>query len=49
MSCQPKSVTISRKADRWYVSFKIEVEANPTPKIYPVVGVDLGIKVRIVG
>lgn len=44
MSCQPKSVTITRKADRWYVSFKIEVEANPTPKIYPVVGVDLGIK-----
>jgi putative transposase len=40
----PKSVTISRQADRWFVSFKIETEPKPTLKIVDVVGVDLGIK-----
>src|SRR4028118_1693508 len=39
----PKSVTISRTADRWFVSFKIEVEPIVTEKNVDVVGVDLGI------
>ncbi len=39
----PKSVTISRHADRWFVSFKIEVESTVTPKSVARVGVDLGI------
>jgi putative transposase len=41
---KPKNVTISRKADRWYISFKIEIEPTNTPKTWDVVGVDLGIK-----
>ncbi|MHC5937533.1 RNA-guided endonuclease InsQ/TnpB family protein [Nostoc sp.] len=41
---QPKGVTISRTANRWYISFRIEVEQADTPKIIDVVGVDLGIK-----
>jgi len=41
---QPKSVTISRTADRWFISFKLEYEPINRPKAYPVVGVDLGIK-----
>ena len=40
----PKSVTISKKADRWFVSFKIETESQITEKSVDVVGVDLGIK-----
>ncbi len=40
----PKSVTISRKADRWFISFKIERETQITEKSVDVVGVDLGIK-----
>jgi len=40
----PKSVTISRTADRWFISFKIETEPVNLEKSYPVVGVDLGIK-----
>jgi putative transposase len=40
----PKNVTISRKADQWFVSFKIEVTEENTPKIREKVGVDLGIK-----
>lgn len=39
----PKSVTISRHADRWFISFKIEVEPTQTPKSVECVGVDLGI------
>lgn len=39
-----KNVRISRKADRWFVSFKIEVEIQPTVKCFGKVGVDLGIK-----
>lgn len=39
----PKNVTISRKADKWFVSFKIEVESVNTPKTREKVGVDLGI------
>ena len=41
---KPKSVTISRKADGWFISFKIEVEPNPTHKAVETVGVDLGVK-----
>jgi putative transposase len=39
----PKSVTISRTADRWFVSFKIEVEPTITEQKVDVVGVDLGV------
>ena len=39
----PKSVTISRHADRWFISFKVEVEFTVTPKAVECVGVDLGI------
>ncbi len=41
---KPKSVTISRKADEWFISFKIEVEPNLTHKAVETVGVDLGVK-----
>ncbi len=41
---QPKSVTISRQGDNWFISYKIEVESKSTPKKVDVVGVDLGIK-----
>ena len=41
---KPKSVTISRKADHWFISFKIEVEPKPTHKAVDTVGVDLGVK-----
>ncbi|MBN3923127.1 RNA-guided endonuclease TnpB family protein [Nostoc sp. NMS4] len=40
---QPKSVTISRQADRWFISFRFEVESTPTPKAVEFVGVDLGV------
>ena len=40
----PKSVTISRKAGRWFVSFKVETELQNTEKSEDVVGVDLGVK-----
>lgn len=41
---KPKNVTISRQANRWFISFKIEVEPVNTPKTKDVVGVDLGVK-----
>ncbi|MFY7804339.1 MAG: RNA-guided endonuclease InsQ/TnpB family protein [Limnoraphis robusta] len=41
---KPKSVTISRQADRWFISFSFEVEPMSTPKTVNVVGVDLGVK-----
>ena len=41
---KPKNVTISRKADRWFISFRVEVEPEHTPKSVEKVGVDLGIK-----
>lgn len=41
---KPKTVTIVRQADRWFVSFKIEVKPQDTPKLHQIVGVDLGIK-----
>lgn len=40
---KPKSVTISRQADRWFISFRFEVETQNTEHT-DVVGVDLGIK-----
>ena len=40
----PKTITVTRTADRWFVSFKIEVEVKNTPKSHDVVGVDLGVK-----
>jgi putative transposase len=39
----PKSVAISRHADRWFISFKVEVEPTQTHKSVECVGVDLGI------
>ncbi|MGL5192360.1 MAG: RNA-guided endonuclease InsQ/TnpB family protein [Chroococcales cyanobacterium] len=41
---QPNSFTISRTADRWFISWKIEVEPTNEPKTHAVVGVDLGVK-----
>jgi putative transposase len=41
---EPKNVTISRKADRWYISYRIEVEPQTIPKQLETVGVDLGVK-----
>ena len=40
----PKSVTINRQADRWFVSFKREVNSQTQTDILPIVGVDLGVK-----
>ncbi|MDY7006850.1 MAG: RNA-guided endonuclease TnpB family protein [Cyanobacteriota bacterium] len=40
----PKSVTISRKANRWFVSLKVERESQNTEKSVLLVGVDLGVK-----
>ncbi|EQD33852.1 transposase, is605 family, orfb [mine drainage metagenome] len=38
------SATVSREADRWYVSLTVEVERNdPQPVEGPVVGIDLGL------
>jgi putative transposase len=39
-----KNVTISRSADKWFISFKIEVKLVNTLKAVDVVGVDLGVK-----
>jgi putative transposase len=41
---KPKSFTISRTADRWFISWKIEIEPTNEPKAVPAVGVDLGVK-----
>lgn len=35
---------ISRKADRWFIAFKYEIEQAVTPPDSPTVGVDIGIK-----
>jgi putative transposase len=40
----PKNVTISKRAGDWYISFKIDVEPQATPKVRERIGVDLGIK-----
>ncbi len=39
---KPKSFTISRTADRWFISWKIEVEPTDKHKTVAVVGVDHG-------
>ena len=39
-----KSFTISKKADKWFVSFKRETPSQPMREPIEVVGVDLGIK-----
>ena len=41
---KPKSVSISRQGDLWFISFKIEGSENATVKTREVVGVDLGVK-----
>jgi putative transposase len=38
-----KSATISRQADRWFISFRFEVDSSESSKT-SVVGVDLGVK-----
>jgi putative transposase len=40
---KPKSVTISKQADKWFISWKLEVNPKSTPKNQEFVGVDLGI------
>ncbi|MFH7025560.1 MAG: RNA-guided endonuclease InsQ/TnpB family protein [Heteroscytonema crispum UTEX LB 1556] len=40
---KPKSVTISRQADRWFISFRFDIEQQETENT-SVVGVDLGVK-----
>ncbi|MFM5986631.1 MAG: RNA-guided endonuclease InsQ/TnpB family protein, partial [Sphaerospermopsis kisseleviana] len=40
---KPKSVTISKQADKWFISWKIEIETTQTQKNQEFVGVDLGI------
>ncbi len=40
------AVTITKKADRWFISFKIETEPQVTEKSVDVVGVDLAVKSR---
>ena len=40
---KPKSVTISRQADRWFISFRFEIEVQESD-CNDVVGVDLGVK-----
>jgi len=39
----PKNVTISRHADRWFISFRYELDKPNTPKIRERIGVDIGI------
>jgi putative transposase len=39
-----KTVTIQRRAGKWYTCFSCEVEAQPLPASREVVGVDLGLK-----
>lgn len=41
---KPKNVVVSRKAHKWFVSFKIETEPIITEKKRDVIGVDLGVK-----
>lgn len=39
---KPKSVTISRKADKWFISYKVEIEPKQSNSSI-IVGVDLGV------
>ena len=39
------SATVSREADRWYISLAVEVERDePQPVAGPVAGIDLGVQ-----
>ncbi|WP_293083025.1 RNA-guided endonuclease TnpB family protein [Okeania sp. SIO3B5] len=38
-----KNVTISKRADSWYISFKYKFESYPTEKARETIGVDIGI------
>ena len=38
-----KNVTISKRADSWYISFKYDFESYPTQKPRETIGVDIGI------
>jgi len=40
---QPKSVTISKQANQWFISWKLEVKTNENHKNEDFLGVDLGI------
>jgi len=40
---KPKSVSISRQADKWFISFRFDVEKQESNNI-GIVGVDLGVK-----
>ena len=42
--CTPKNVVISRIADKWYISFKRDVDIAHTVKKHELTGVDWGIK-----
>lgn len=42
--CRAKNVVISKKANQWFVAFKIPFEPPATNKSNGVVGVDLGVK-----
>ncbi len=44
MEGRPKTATVSREADCWYVSIQCEIEMpEPVPGLGPAVGIDLGI------
>ena len=40
---KPSSVRITRTAEDWFVSFKVEVQPTQTPKLRETIGVDLGL------
>ena len=42
--CKIKNIVISKRANQWFIAFKISFEPQITNKINSVVGVDLGIK-----
>jgi putative transposase len=46
--CDPKNVTISRTADRWFISFRQDLEPTITPKPLGAVGVDMGINHHVI-
>ena len=41
---KPKSATISRQADKWFISWKVDTEVQSQDQDLPLVGVDLGVK-----
>lgn len=41
---KPKNVTISRQADKWFISFRTEIEPVQTEKTNLSIGIDLGVK-----